>query len=72
MEIKQWDPLSPIPFDMAMDILSYLIEREVKERKIDTYQMNEATFITHLMYAEDVLIFSKAKPKSLKDPLSPS
>lgn len=51
----------------TMDTLSRLIEtREVREKRIDTYQVNGSTSITHLLYADDVLIFSKANQKSLR------
>lgn len=46
-----------------MDILSRLIEREVSEKRIDTFQVKGATSATHLIYANDVLIFSKANTK---------
>lgn len=51
---------------MVMDVLSRLIEREVWSKNMDTYQVNGATFITYLMYEDDVLILTKANPKSLK------
>ena len=63
--IRQGDPLSPILFDMIMDVLGRLIQREVKNKIIYTYQVNGATFISHLMYANDIFIFSKTNPKSL-------
>lgn len=50
---------------MVMDILSRLIERVVGKKKLDTYQVNGATSIAHLMYANDILIFSNANSKSL-------
>lgn len=62
--IRQGDFFSPILFDMVMDIISRLIEREVREKRIDT-QVNETTSITHLMYADNVLIFTKDNRKSL-------
>jgi len=33
--------------------------------KIDTYQVNGAKSISHSIYVDDILIFSKADPKSL-------
>lgn len=65
-EIRQGEPLSPILFEMTMDILTRLIEKEIGGKRIDTYQVNGATSITHLKYDNDVLIFSKANQKSLE------
>lgn len=48
-----------------MDVISRLVEIEVLNKKIDTYQMNGATSITHLVYVDDVLIFTKVNYKSL-------
>lgn len=48
-----------------MDVLSSLIERGVRERKYDTYVVNAATSISHLMYVDDILLFYKANTKSL-------
>lgn len=42
------------------------MEKEVTEKRLDTYQVNEATFIPHPMNVDDILIFSKANPKSQK------
>lgn len=36
------------------------------EGRIDTYQVNGAKSISYLIYADDILIFSKANLKSLK------
>lgn len=38
----------------------------VMEGRIDNYQVNGARSISHLIYVDDVLIFSKASHKSLK------
>lgn len=48
-------PLSPI-----------LIDREVRAKRFNTYQTNGATSISHQMYADDNLLFSKANPQSLR------
>lgn len=63
--IRQGDPLSPILFILIMDNLSRFIEKEVKDKKMDTYVVNGVVSISHLIYADDVLIFSKENPKSL-------
>lgn len=48
-----------------MDVLSRLIEKRMRKKKLDTYQVHGATSITHLIYIDDALVFSKAKPKSI-------
>lgn len=57
--IRQSDPLSPILFDMVMDVLIILVEGEVGEKSFATYWVNGATPISHLMYADDILLFLK-------------
>lgn len=52
-------------FDLVMDVLSRLIERKVHGNELDTYKVNGTTSISHLMYAEDILLFCKANPRSL-------
>lgn len=50
-----------------MDVLIRLFEIEKrKKEKFDTYIGNGAILVSHLMYADDIQIFTKANPKSLK------
>jgi len=42
-----------------MDNLSRLIEKEIKDKRMNTYIVNGDVSISHLVYADDVLIFSK-------------
>lgn len=53
--IRQGDPLSPILFDMVMDVLSRLIEDRVMEKRYDTCIVNGVISSSHLMYADGVL-----------------
>lgn len=57
----------PIMFDMVMDTLSSLIEREVRGKRMDTYQVNGAMSITQLMHADDILTLTKSNDKSLQN-----
>lgn len=43
-----------------------LIENKVLQKQYDTYQVNGSTSITHLIYADDVLLLTKANTKSLR------
>lgn len=54
------------PGDGLMDVLSRIISNIEKEGKIDSYLVNEAKSVSHLIYADDVLIFLKENQKSLK------
>lgn len=47
-----------------MDNLRKLIERKVQEKKLDTYKVNGATSLTHLIYADDIFLLTKADRKS--------
>lgn len=44
-----------------MDVLIRFIEREVREKGMDTYQVNGATSILHLIYGDDILIFLQSQ-----------
>lgn len=48
-----------------MDVLSRIINEEVVKRRIASYIVNGAQSISHLIYPDDVIIFSKANAKSL-------
>jgi len=62
-------PLFPILFNILMDTLSRLIEREVRNKRKDTYQVNRAASIIYLMYADDIFIFTKAYQQFNSPPL---
>lgn len=50
---------------MIIDVLSRFIKQEAKKKRFDSYIVNGSTSISHLMYANDILLFTKADPKSL-------
>ncbi|XP_057770827.1 uncharacterized protein LOC130990624 [Salvia miltiorrhiza] len=65
--VRQGDPLSPIIFGIAEDVLSLLILKAVEAGKIDSMRMNRRhLFPTHLLYADDILIFCKASMKNAR------
>lgn len=66
--IRQDDPLSPFLFVIAMDYLSRLIEKAQQESPIRGFigQYKEV-HVSYLLFADDILLFSKANPAALKN-----
>jgi hypothetical protein len=61
--LRQGDPLSPFLFILGAEILSRLIEREESLGLIHGIKMARmCPPISHLLFAGDVIIFSKANP----------
>lgn len=50
---------------MLMDVLSRLIEKEIRNKRYDVFIVNVATSISLLMCVDEILLFSKANSKSL-------
>lgn len=59
--------ISPIFFNLVMDVLSRLLEKVVEEKDLDTYMINGEKSGSHLVYADNILIFSRENVKSLRD-----
>ena len=66
----QGDPLSPYLFVIGMEALSCLINRAVEGNYLSgsriAVRRGEDLVISHLLYADDTLIFSKANKEQLK------
>ncbi|KAF7812587.1 reverse transcriptase [Senna tora] len=62
--IRQGDPLSPYLFILAMELLSRCIEFEVARGKWKSPSV-KGTRISHLLYADDVLLFVKIDKNSV-------
>lgn len=59
--LRQGDPLSPVLFTIFSDILSRLLARAEDEGKLSGIKIARTSpKITHLMYADDVVIYGKA------------
>jgi len=58
-------PISPILFNLVMDRLGGLIQKGVDDMRIDTFLVNGAKSISHLISTDGILIFSKANPEFL-------
>ncbi|XP_057789598.1 uncharacterized protein LOC131006455 [Salvia miltiorrhiza] len=63
--VRQGDPLSPILFGIAEDFLSVLFQNCVTSGHLSPMSMSrENLFPTHLLYADDILVFCKASVRN--------
>ncbi|XP_057792998.1 uncharacterized protein LOC131009600 [Salvia miltiorrhiza] len=59
--VRQGDPLSPILFGIAEDVLSRILSSCVESRRLVPMGFSRASdFPMHLFYADDIIIFCKA------------
>lgn len=63
--LRQGDPLSPYLFSIAMEFLSISLDVEYIKGNI-TPIYNIEPMITHLLYADDILILTKATTENSK------
>ncbi|CAL1369899.1 unnamed protein product [Linum trigynum] len=66
--LRQGDPLSPGLFVLVMDILSFMLSKLKEDGKIKGFFMNEEEQrgeVTHLLFADDTLIFCDASPDQI-------
>ncbi|XP_042067142.1 uncharacterized protein LOC121810441 [Salvia splendens] len=65
--LRQEDPLSPSLFVLAADYLSRCLDRLIKGDREMVYRCRKkAPIITHLSYADDIIIFSRAHREAVE------
>ncbi|XP_057774892.1 uncharacterized protein LOC130993874 [Salvia miltiorrhiza] len=65
--VRQGDPLSPILFGIAEDVLSHLISSCVESRHLSPMGFSRSTnFPTHLFYADDIILFTTATVRNAR------
>ncbi|XP_035545050.1 uncharacterized protein LOC109016147 [Juglans regia] len=66
--LRQGDPLSPYLFIILQEILSRLIKQSVEEKRFGQFSQARGTrLISHLMYADDVVIFTNGGRSSIRN-----
>lgn len=59
------DSLSPYIFLLCINILSYILLREEKQKVIEGFRLGQSgVCVSHLPFADDLLLHLKASPES--------
>ena len=62
--VRQGDPLSPYLFIMCQDVLSRMLDREILAGRLSGVKASRTNpAVTHIMYADDIVVFSKANSR---------
>lgn len=68
--VRQGDPLSPFLFVLAQQVLTINLNQWIQQGQIIPYQQGRNVLpISHLLYADDVLIFSNGSNRSITAPM---
>lgn len=66
--VRQGDPLSPLLFVLAQQVISFNIQKKLQANSITGYKVGrEALALTHLFYDDDVLIFTNGAENSMRN-----
>ncbi|VFQ82903.1 unnamed protein product [Cuscuta campestris] len=64
--VKQGDPLSPLLFILASEGLSRMIMSQMESGTIANYNTGRDILVSHLAFADDIIIFSNGDGKNLR------
>ncbi|XP_074314193.1 uncharacterized protein LOC141649400 [Silene latifolia] len=63
--LRQGDPISPLLFTICMEYLTRLIKFATDRWPFQYHPLCKNLKLTHLMFADDLLLFCKGKPQSI-------
>ncbi|GLT48179.1 hypothetical protein SLA2020_218200 [Shorea laevis] len=63
--VRQGDPLSPYLFVICMEVLSRLLNKAAQEGRLPFHPKCSKVGLTHLCFADDLLIFTDGSPKAI-------
>ena len=64
--VRQGDPLSPYLFILCLERLSIRLEEVVRDKLIHPMSFRGRVRLSHLFFANDILLFTKAKPRDCR------
>ncbi|XP_042964506.1 uncharacterized protein LOC122298703 [Carya illinoinensis] len=64
--VRQGDPLSPYLFILSQELLSRMLHQKFSHGIVKPFHPGGGTLVTHLLYADDVLIFTNGGRMSMR------
>lgn len=68
--LRQDCSLSPYLFVLCMNVLSHKINKGVKEKKFNFHRRCKSLSLTHLCFADDLMVFVEGRKESVEEALS--
>ena len=65
--LRQGDPLSPYLFILCLERLSIKLEEAMRDKIIHPIKFRERVHLSHLFFADDIFLFTKAKPRDCRN-----